>query len=379
MHKKDFDGFYGLRFIAICLIILPHLFTFKDNFGLYTAAFPVLWSIGQYALAFFFVASSFLITYLLLAENERNGFISLRYFFLRRILRIWPAYFLLLVIVLVFLLRAPFFHIPYITDQYLAGNYQRSNLLYFIFLPHLASFYNTTTPYLHHTYTIGIEEQFYFLWGILFYFFRRHLVTIFILCIIAMPLLYGLHAYLYAYTHDRPDAPLLLVYLPKMITYLKYSRLSTFAIGAVFGYAFFYDRAWINYFKRRWVQLLLYAVLAVSIALDLKVPYFEYEYYAFIAAFVMLAAAFPESLINYSARWLVYLGHVSYGIYLFHLIAMVIAIRLFIDVFQLTTGSIWETGLLCLLTLGLSVFMGWLSYYYFESFFLRLKNRFKKV
>lgn len=53
---------------------------------------------GGHAVTFFFVLSGFLITYLLLKERERMGTIKVKKFYLKRVLRIWPLYFLLIFI-----------------------------------------------------------------------------------------------------------------------------------------------------------------------------------------------------------------------------------------------------------------------------------------
>ena len=52
-------------------------------------------SLGQLGVSLFFVLSGFLITYLLLAEQDIYGSISVKKFYSRRILRIWPLYYLI--------------------------------------------------------------------------------------------------------------------------------------------------------------------------------------------------------------------------------------------------------------------------------------------
>jgi len=381
MNVKRFAGLDGLRFISISFVILHHLFTFKSDFGLTAYDYPVLGLIGLYGIHFFFMGSGFLITYMLLAEHEHNKSISLKNFFIRRTLRIWPAYYLLILLALLVVLKLPFFRIPGLTDQYLSSNYKRGNMLYLFFLPHIVPFFNPTAPYVHHTYTIGIEEQFYFLWGILFYYFYRYMYWIFIAILIAMPLLNLLHDYLYAYIQSNPDTShFSFNIINKGITYLKYSRFSTFAIGSLFGYSYFYKKKWIFYFRLKSVQVLVYTIFVLSILLQIEVPFIQFEYMASIMGCIMLMATFKkESIVNYSAKWIEYLGKISYGIYLFHIFAIVFAVKIFINVFHFSGNDLWQILLLCLLTLILSVFFGWLSYNYFERFFLKLKQRYRKV
>ncbi len=378
MKAKHFDGLDGLRFISITFVVLHHLFTFKSNFGFFQYDYPVLGLIGLYGIHFFFMGSGFLITYLLLHEHNDYGKINLKNFFLRRVLRIWPAYYLLIILFL-FVFNTSFFRIPGITDAYLADNYSFSNALYLAFMPHIQPFLFPTGPYIHHTYTIGIEEQFYIVWGLIFYFLRKRVLMVFIIILIAMPLLNVLHEFLYNWLQTKPDAPRTVRYINSFLTYLQYSRFSTFAIGSLFGYAYFYNKKWISYFRLWYVQVAVYIVIIASVATGVNLPYVQFEYMALVMACLMLMATFKrESIINYNADWISYLGKISYGIYLFHIFAIVFACKL-VGLFMKEESNLWITLLLCLLTLIISIVFGWASYHYFEVYFLKLKQRFKKV
>jgi len=90
MHKKQLDG---LRFFSFLGVFLYH------NSG------KIFW-FGSYGVALFFVLSGFLITYTLL-ETEGSLKDSLRFFYARRFLRISPAYYLVLAMLLI-LKRLPY-------------------------------------------------------------------------------------------------------------------------------------------------------------------------------------------------------------------------------------------------------------------------------
>lgn len=377
MNPKHFAGLDGLRFISITFVVLHHLFHFKANFGFTGYDYPVLWLIGFYGIQFFFMGSGFLITYLLFFEHHTYGKISLKNFFLRRIMRIWPAYYLLILFFLL-ALHQPFFRIPGTTETYLSTDYATSNKFFLFFLPHVQPFLYPTAPYVHHAYTIGVEEQFYVVWGLLFYFFRRHILTFFIVILLAMPMLNFLHHLSYNYVQQHSNASPFLRYFNSGVTYLKFSRFSTFAIGSLFGYAYFHQKAWIQYFKKKQVQVLLYAVLFLSVFFNIQVPYMEYEYISFLMACLMLMATFKkESLFNYSASAISYLGKISYGIYLFHIFAIVFACKL-TALFFSSESNLGVTLVLCMLTIGMSIILGELSYRYFETYFLRLKEKFRQ-
>ncbi|RYD98928.1 MAG: acyltransferase [Sphingobacteriales bacterium] len=377
MAQRDFDGFYGLRYLSILVILVAHLFMTDCDFGTCHSGYGYLQALGNCALQFFFVASAFLITFLLLAEEQKLGRLSIRNFFLRRVLRIWPAYFVLLLLVWGFVNRAAFFHIPYVTDAFLAADTTRCYGLYFAFLPHIVPFYHAMVPYLHHTYTIGIEEQFYFLWGILFLLVRKRRQWLFAAAAIGIPLLGSLHAWAYAGNPGLQRSATAGAYAWKAVTYLQYSRLSTFAIGSFLGYAYFHNRRWILYFQRPLVRLLVYVLLLLVVLTRIEVPFVHLEVLALLVGALMLVASFPgKSNWGFHNRVLVHLGHRSYGIYLFHIIALVLALR---TVEILTLQGTPRFAVLLLLAIAYATGLGWLSYRFVETPFLKLKDRFKRV
>ena len=95
-YQPELDG---LRFYAFLGVFVCHTLPVEDKFysGL-GMPWPWLWGpvirSGSAGVDLFFVLSAFLITSLLLRERQQTGGISLRQFYIRRILRIWPLYFL---------------------------------------------------------------------------------------------------------------------------------------------------------------------------------------------------------------------------------------------------------------------------------------------
>lgn len=93
--KLYFHNLDGLRFIAAFLVIASHCSTFRSGYDakLVNAFSSLYGMMGELGVKIFFVLSGFLITFLLLRERETTGGISVRNFYLRRVLRIWPLYF----------------------------------------------------------------------------------------------------------------------------------------------------------------------------------------------------------------------------------------------------------------------------------------------
>jgi peptidoglycan/LPS O-acetylase OafA/YrhL len=102
-YQPELDG---LRFYAFLGVFIYHTLPEQPAFyrGLHLPL-PSLWSAvvksGASGVDLFFALSAFLITSLLLREGEETGGISLRLFYLRRILRIWPLYLVVMAVAIV--------------------------------------------------------------------------------------------------------------------------------------------------------------------------------------------------------------------------------------------------------------------------------------
>src|SRR5215471_4337780 len=90
----------GLRFIAFLMVFLFHggLTEGMVRQAIGRTAARALRENGGYGVQLFFILSGYLITTLLLREEARYGRVALRAFWIRRILRIWPLYYLLILI-----------------------------------------------------------------------------------------------------------------------------------------------------------------------------------------------------------------------------------------------------------------------------------------
>ena len=142
----------GLRGTSIILVLWCHV--------LFSYGISTPWEIrlagwlGGFGVNTFFVVSGFIITHLLLKERDRTGTLSLRSFYMRRVFRIFPAYYTL--IVTVFLLqRLKVLQLP--TSSVVAAG---------LFL---SDYHKGITIWLEHTWSLSVEEQFYLLWPLTLY------------------------------------------------------------------------------------------------------------------------------------------------------------------------------------------------------------------
>jgi peptidoglycan/LPS O-acetylase OafA/YrhL len=99
--RTYFPGLNALRFIAATLVIFHHLEQYKfwgKQESLWGQSF--IDALGHKPVSLFFVLSGFLITYLLLEEKRDKKSINIKQFYLKRIFRVWPLYFLIVIIAL---------------------------------------------------------------------------------------------------------------------------------------------------------------------------------------------------------------------------------------------------------------------------------------
>src|SRR4051812_24708306 len=110
---SHFKGLNTLRFFAAFLVVLHHAESLRHDHELGHLQDFGLFRNGGNAVSFFFVLSGFLITYLLLRERKEKADISVKRFYIKRVFRIWPLYFLMVIIGAII---QPFFikwfHIP---------------------------------------------------------------------------------------------------------------------------------------------------------------------------------------------------------------------------------------------------------------------------
>jgi peptidoglycan/LPS O-acetylase OafA/YrhL len=154
----------GLRAVSIGLVLFAHLCG--------TSYFPVkqeFFYVGNLGVRVFFVISGFLITSILLNETEKTGTVNFPKFYYRRTLRIFPPYYFFL-LVAGFAALCGLFKLP--LNEWLAAVFFASN-----FMP-------VSAWEIGHTWSLGVEEQFYLLMpGLLFFGKRR---TLFILCAVVI-------------------------------------------------------------------------------------------------------------------------------------------------------------------------------------------------
>ncbi len=330
----------GLRFVAVLLVIFYH-----SGFE----SVP-----GGHGVMLFFVLSGFLITWLLLKENEKTQTISLKGFFRRRVLRIFPAFYAYALVTIGLLIA---------TKKDVPWTHAISSFFYFS--NYFAAFNPESNNAFSHTWSLAVEEQFYLFFPFLFLLFCRNLkhLTAAVCAIIGAAwlwrviLVFGFNAsggYIYSAFETRLDH-LLIGCLLAII--LRRKSL---------------EKVWRIVLVNSLMPFTTLACLAISIAFSQSNVTYKSTLGFTIEPILM--AIFIVQAMTFSGRgiwkWLEYesvkfLGALSYSLYLYQ---------------QLTTSIIpnklagFPVVLQMTATITITISVAVISYYLIETPFLELKT-----
>jgi len=358
-YRPELDA---LRFFA-CLSVFIHHSGGTRNFIVTNPWTRPVQKAGVFGVCLFFLLSAYLITELLWKEKDRTGSIHLRSFYVRRILRIWPLYFgcILLYVVLI-----PFFpgataH-PYmlLALLFMAGNWYFAARGWVNFA-------------IDPVWSISVEEQFYLLVPTIAKFGGKRaiwILSIFFLIAAQLMLLFlGLHHVsgapgvwtnsIVQFQFFAAGCILALVLKDRQTVWNSgLVRLAAFLLGLIFwGIAG-------DSFR------LLGGYPAEPSAFGLCAGYGL----VLIGTVLLFLAVYGISS-RWIPRWAIYLGKISFGLYLFQGFTF--------DLAQHSLATPYINKLKhhlpvadLLIEIGLTLLAAALSYRFFEKPFLRLKNRF---
>ncbi len=375
-----FPNLNGLRFLAAFLVIISHTEQVKNELGL-----PNIYDtnvfidhMGNIGVTLFFVLSGFLITYLLLAEKEKYGRISVKAFYMRRVLRIWPLYYLIVILALFVLPNISLFHIPVLTGQ-VHDNFVAKAILFLTILPNVASVVFPQVPYAGQLWSIGVEEQFYLLWPVLMNYTQKYVKIMSITIIVIVLLSSGfLGDLMVSIGHNRQWHSEAWFESARIVTaFFRDLRISCMAIGGLGAYILYFNKTEmleIVFAKRPQI-----VALALSVVMVLRGTKVSQEFYAvFFIIIILNLAANPKRLVSLENPVLHYLGKISYGLYMYHNIAIILAIRL-LQYFIGDIKGVFAGIALYMTVLVFTVILASVSYQTLEMWFMKRKHRFSRV
>ncbi|MNJ84473.1 O-acetyltransferase OatA [compost metagenome] len=366
--KIHFENLNGLRFIGALMVFLFHGFTInREVWGSFFESTPFLvvrklTSAGHYGVNLFFVLSGFLITYLLLKELKEKGKIHIGFFLIRRILRLWPLYF---VIVLFGFFVFP--HLPFGTQT--VHEFWR----YALFLSNFDEIIHGSKDslnFLTATWSVSIEEQFYLGWGLIIGLFKWKSIRSFQIFF----LLVVLSSVIFRFFHADDTS---------ILYYHSLSVISDMAIGGLLA-TWIFEKSTIHFIqelKKGYIFLIyLLGIGFLFLAPKLlpgKLIALERIISGLFFAFVLIEQLLAKNSF-YKADRIPYFeraGKLTYGFYLFHCIVIFYLCKTF-ETLNMTQQIGWFV-LYFVLLIALNSLLSILSYRCFEKPLLDLKKYFR--
>lgn len=345
----------ALRFFLALLVMLYHIPQFCEHRGFpYFDSLPFLHK-GQEAVYLFFSLSGFLIIRQLYIEKTTEKTIFIVPFFLRRILRIWPLYYLILSFgFLYYRVVLPYFGFPFDNKYDLIEGILLSATFF-------SNIFATYKPggIIEILWSIGIEEQFYLFIAPLFFLLPSKKILLFLtlftgiyFAVFASDIIPFLSDYnmLFFYFSFSGICSILLLN-PLFNEILQKYRTLIFSFFFIYLLTYFFNH---NLSKPMYhlLSMFLYG-LTIGCLSTQEIPFLK-------------------------NKQLNYLGNISYGIYVFHAIAMQFVGLLYMKLnIHLKLPATLSILLFNLLVLAITIIISHLSYKYYESHFLNLKQKFR--
>jgi peptidoglycan/LPS O-acetylase OafA/YrhL len=371
--KKYLPGIDALRAIGALSVIIGHIELSKFSFGIKNVkdSIPFFkYTSGHLGVILFFVISGFLITYLMLVEKNNFKQVNIKKFYIRRILRIWPIYFL--IILLLIFVFPKIINIDYYGKINSFSDLNFTTILMYLFLvPNLVVFGINGIGGGYHLGTIGTEEQFYLIWPILFKYFNNLFIP---LMFIFISITLAPHISDFINFNYIKNIQFKQVFF-NITNFFNHFKINCMALGGLFSYIYYLNKSFILKFLYSNIVQLVSFILGFGLwILGFHLSYFNDEFYAILFSIIILnLSTNPNSLLKLDNKMMNFLGKISYGMYIYHWIIIYMIIDL-LNKFEL--DIMYYNILLYLLTLLVTILISYLSYKYFESYFLKLKSKF---
>ena len=357
IERPFFNNLNGLRFVGALTVLIFHCFTLQReiwgdfyNGTIFHFVFSVA-SKGHLGVNLFFVLSGFLITYLLLHEYARTGKINILNYLLRRFLRIWPLYFLVVLF--------GFFLFPKLPYGVVTIHEFWRFALFLSNFDEIIHGINDKINFLSATWSVSIEEQFYLVWGFLLGlipFKKSFSFPVFFVVIIL-----GSIVFRSFYWFDS-----------RIIYFHTFSVMSDLGIGGFIGFLAFKGKIQSSFERvKKWQWIVFYVISTLLILgsnsiFEGSLIAFERTVIGIIFAIVILEQVYAKNSF-YKIDKIPYFfssGELTYGFYMFHCILIY-----FWSTFFKTHGftvHLWQFLVYVVLVFFSTYVVAWISLHYFE-------------
>jgi peptidoglycan/LPS O-acetylase OafA/YrhL len=355
-------GLNGIRAIAALAVVVSHTTLALEEFGLKNTISlrdangkAIGLSLAANGVTIFFTLSGFLITYLLLKEKEIRP-LKVKDFYIRRLLRIWPLYYL-------YLFAA-------ITTAVVSGILVNSGTIpFYIFLAANVPFIlETPLRFLNHYWSLGVEEQFYLFFPQLARWSNKFLLRA---TVILIAFLFSLQIVFWLlFKYRGIDLPL------RVLTVTRFHIMLIGVLAAILYYSGnkFFLRATTHIVSQvlAWGCLLLIAVNKFHL-----ISLIDSELVAVMSVVLIMGQITKTNpFINLENKLFDFVGKISYGIYVIHPLLIYFCAK--------AIGPFRENALINYIivftvVIAVTLIVAWMSYEFYEKRFLKLKSKFTAV
>lgn len=347
--KKHLPGLDGIRALAAIIVLIGHVDQNIKLFGSNLNSFIRHYEIQGLAVTIFFVLSGFLITFLLLNEKEKNKKINFGNFYMRRILKIWPLYFLIILVTFLFSCWKPnIFWKPNMNSYW----------YYLFFIGNIAYVTGKSITPIVTFWSISVEEQFYLFWPLLIK--RKNIIKSLIIFLISFVVI-----------------KLFLRMIDKQFAYyLTETRFSCMAIGGIGAYLYYSKHNALTIIYNPYLQLISWGILLINIFRPLNIgSIFNHELYAvFFLIIIMNVSTNDKPIFTINNSFFNLIGKLSYGIYCWHMIIILLMAKMFA---HFSMENQIEKQIIIHISIMVSTFIiSYISYFYFEKSILKFKRRY---
>ena len=355
-------GLNGLRAIASIAVVLSHTTLALSQFGLNSKIFGTDMDgnakgldLAGDGVSIFFTLSGFLITYLLLKEKE-VATLKIKDFYIRRVFRIWPLYYLYLfasiITAIIFGLAFNKLSVPF----------------YFLLAANIPFILGNALPFLAHYWSLGVEEQFYLFFPQIAKLPNRRLLKIAFILIITLLCLKFIFWML-----ERKFA----IELPFLvISVTRFNIMLTGVIGAIL----YYNKTdlFIRFATHKitqfssWLCIFLIAINKFHIA-----SVIDQDLIAVISVFIIIGQITKRNhIINLENKLCDFIGKISYGIYVIHPLLIFFYQKL---LGRFNSDSILNYLIIYFFIISTTIMIAYISYEFYEKKFLKMKAKFTTV
>jgi len=342
----------SLRFFLAILVVIYHIPQFCLNRGFPYFDDLAVFQRGPEAVCVFFALSGFLIIRLLYIEKEKTNTISLKLFYQRRILRIFPLYYA----VLIFGLFYYYFLLEKLGFEYESGCDLKTSIL--LGGTFFANVLITKNPggIIEILWSIGIEEQFYIFIAPLLLLIPKPKITVFLL------LFSGIYFAAYNFLKDLPLSKYHMMYF-------------YFSAGGFFSI--------LSYQGKLKMPNILSILIIVTFVLYFVTPLADFinsvavsHLFKMLLFSLILCALVQKPYPIMENRVFKYLGEISYGIYALHPIVIQLVGFVFLKfIVQMNLNPVCFIIAFNMAVVLLTILAAHISYKYFERYFLKMKKR----